>query len=143
MKRGEQSALIEASPEECFAAITDYETFPSWQEAVESVTVESRYPDGLGRDVAFVVDAKVKKVRYRLEYSYEPPVRITWDYLDGDVRDIDGEYRFEDQGDGRTLAVYSVELDAGVWIPGPVRKVLEGQVMKRSVDELKRRVESM
>jgi ribosome-associated toxin RatA of RatAB toxin-antitoxin module len=143
LKRGEQSALIQASPEYCFAAITDYETFPSWQDAVESVDVLSRYDDGLGREVGFVVDAKVKKVRYRLEYSYEAPERITWDYLDGDVREIDGEYRFEDQGDGTTLAVYSVALDAGVWMPGPVRKVLEGQVMKRSVEDLKRRVESM
>jgi uncharacterized membrane protein len=143
LKRGEQSALIGASPEDCFLAITDYETFPSWQEAVESVEVLSRYDDGLGREVGFVVDAKVKKVRYRLEYLYESPRRITWDYLGGDVRDIDGEYRFEDQGDGTTLAVYSVALDAGVWVPGPVRKVLEGQVMKRSVEDLKRRVESM
>ena len=142
MKRGEQSALIQASAEDCFAAITDYETFPDWQEAVESVSVESRHPDGLGRVVGFVVDAKVKKVRYRLEYSYEPPECVTWEYVDGDVREIDGSFTFEEQDDGTTLATYSVALDAGVWIPGPIRKVLEGQVMKRSVDDLKRRVES-
>jgi ribosome-associated toxin RatA of RatAB toxin-antitoxin module len=143
LKRGEQSALIQASAEECFAAITDYETFPSWQDAVESVDVLSRYEDGLGREVGFVVDAKVKKVRYRLEYSYEPPLRITWEYLGGDVRDIDGSFTFEEQDDGATLATYSVALDAGVWMPGPVRKVLTGQVMKRSVEDLKRRVESL
>lgn len=143
MKRGEQQALIEASPQDCFDAITDYETFPDWQNAVESVSVESRYPDGLGREVGFVVDAKVKKVRYRLEYSYEAPVRISWDYLGGDVRDIDGEFTFEEQGDGTTLARYSVALDAGVWMPGPIRKVLSDQVMKRSVEDLKRRVESL
>lgn len=143
MKRGEQQALIDASPQDCFDAITDYETFPDWQEAVESVSVESRYDDGLAREVAFVVDAKVKKVRYRLEYSYEEPERIVWDYLDGDVRDIDGEFRFDDQGDGTTLATYSVELDAGVWMPGPIKKVLSDQVMKRSVEDLKRRVESL
>lgn len=143
MKRGEQQALIEASRQDCFDAITDYETFPDWQNAVESVSVESRYPDGLGREVGFVVDAKVKKVRYRLEYSYETPARITWDYLGGDVRDIDGEFTFEEQGNGTTLARYSVALDAGVWMPGPIRKVLTDQVMKRSVGDLKRRVESL
>ena len=143
MKRGEQQALIDASPQDCFDAITDCETFPDWQEAIESVSVESRYDDGLAREVAFVVDAKVKKVRYRLEYSYEEPERIVWDYLDGDVRDIDGEFRFDDQGDGTTLATYSVELDAGVWMPGPIKKVLSDQVMKRSVEDLKRRVESL
>jgi ribosome-associated toxin RatA of RatAB toxin-antitoxin module len=143
LKHGQQQALIEASPQECFDAITDYETFPSWQDAVQSVEVVSRYDDGLGREVGFVVDAKVKKITYRLEYSYEPPDRIEWDYVGGDVRDIDGSFEFEDQGDGTTLATYSVLLDAGVWMPGPVRKVLSGQVMKRSVEDLKRRVESL
>ena len=142
MKQGRQQALIEATPEDCFAAITDYETFPDWQDAVESVEVVSRWPDGLGREVAFRVDAKVKKIGYRLEYSYDAPTRVTWDYLGGDVKDIDGSFEFEDRGDGQTLAVYSVALDAGVWLPGPVARVLNGQVMKRSVEDLKRRVES-
>ena len=143
MKRGEQKALVEASPEECFEAITEYETFPSWQDAVQSVEVISRYDDGLGREVGFVVDAKVKKISYRLEYSYDRPFRIEWDYLGGDVRDIDGEMTFEEREDGTTLVTYSVALDAGVWMPGPVRKVLSDQVMKRSVEDLKRRVESL
>ena len=142
MKKGRQEALIDAPPQACFDAITDYETFPDWQDAVESVEVVSRWPDGLGREVAFRVDAKVKKIEYRLEYSYEPPHCVTWEYLGGDVKDIDGSFEFEDQGDGQTLAVYSVALDAGVWLPGPVARVLNGQVMKRSVEDLKRRVES-
>jgi ribosome-associated toxin RatA of RatAB toxin-antitoxin module len=142
LKKGRQEALINASPQVCFDAITDYETFPDWQDAVESVEVVSRWPDGLGREVAFRVDAKVKKIGYRLEYSYDPPHRVTWEYLGGDVKDIDGSFEFEDRGDGQTLAVYSVALDAGVWLPGPVARVLNGQVMKRSVEDLKRRVES-
>ena len=142
MKKGRQEALIEASPQACFDAITDYETFPDWQAAVESVEVVSRWPDGLGREVAFRVDARVKTIAYRLEYSYEPPHCVTWEYLGGDVKDIDGSFEFEDQGDGQTLAIYSVLLDAGVWLPGPVARVLNGQVMKRSVEDLKRRVES-
>ena len=48
----------------------------------------------------------------------------------------------EDRGDGTTLATYSLALDAGVWLPGPVRKILTDQVMKGSVEDLKRRVES-
>lgn len=143
MKQAQQQAVIHASPQACFDAITDYETFPDWQDAVQSVEVVSRYPDGRGREVAFRIDARVKKIGYRLEYSYDEPHRITWDYLGGDVKDIAGEYRFEGHGDGATLATYEVALDAGVWLPGPVAKVLNNQVMKRSVDDLKRRVESL
>ena len=143
MKKGRQEALIDAPAQACFDAITAYETFPDWQDAVESVEVVSRWPDGLGREVAFRIDARVKKIGYRLEYSYDEPFCVTWDYLGGDVEDIDGSFEFLEAGDGRTRAVYSVALDAGVWLPGPVAKVLNGQVMKRSVEDLKRRVESM
>ena len=143
MKHGTQQAVIDAPPQACFDAITDYETFAEWQDAVRSVEVVSRYPDGRGREVAFQIDAKVRRIGYRLEYSYDEPWSITWDYLGGDVKDIAGEYAFEERDDGLTLATYSVALDAGVWLPGPVAKVLNNQVMKRSVEDLKRRVESL
>jgi uncharacterized membrane protein len=141
-KHAEHQLVVGAPPDACFDALTDYETFPDWQQAVRSVEVVTRYPDGLGREVAFAIDAKVKQIAYTLEYSYEQPHRITWDYLGGDVKDVDGEYTLEARDDGTTLATYSLALDPGVWLPGPVAKVLNEQVMKRSMDDLKRRVES-
>ena len=141
MKRAEQQIVVEGSPQECFDALLDYESFPEWQRAVKSVEVVTRDRAGRGEEVAFEIDAKVKTVRYRLRYSYEPPHRITWDYLGGDVKDVDGELVLEDQGDGTTLATYSLALDPGVWMPGPLQKVLNDQVMKGSVEDLKRRVE--
>jgi hypothetical protein len=58
------------------------------------------------------------------------------------VKDVDGEYTLEARADGATLATYALALDPGVWLPGPVAKVLNEQVMKRSMEDLKRRVES-
>jgi ribosome-associated toxin RatA of RatAB toxin-antitoxin module len=136
------SLLIEAEPAVCFDEITAYETFPEWQAAVKQVDVLSRDDEGRGRDVWFAIDAKVRQVSYTLRYSYERPHLVTWDYLDGDVKSVDGEYVFEDQGDGTTLATYSLDIDPGVWLPGPVKKMLTDQVMKRSVEDLKRRVET-
>jgi ribosome-associated toxin RatA of RatAB toxin-antitoxin module len=136
------SVLIDAEPAVCFDAITAYETFPEWQAAVKAVDVLSRDKDGRGRDVRFDIDAKVREVSYTLRYSYEPPHLITWDYVDGDVKSVDGEYVFEDQGDGTTRATYSLDIDPGVWLPGPVKRMLTDQVMKRSVEDLKRRVEN-
>jgi uncharacterized membrane protein len=140
--RAEQSAEIEAAREVCFAALLEYETFPAWQRAVKSVAVLSRDDEARGRDVEFEIDAKVKRVRYVLRYSYEPPGWIGWDYVEGDVKDVGGEFVLEQADDGVTLATYRLTLDAGVWMPGPVRKVLTDQVMKGAVDDLKRRVET-
>ena len=141
-KRAEHSLVIEAEPGRCFDAITEYESFPEWQAAVKDVEVLSRDDDGRGRDVRFEIDAKVREVSYTLRYSYEEPHLITWDFVEGDVKSVDGEFVFEDQRDGTTLATYSLAIDPGVWLPGPVKKVLTDQVMKRSVEDLKRRVES-
>jgi ribosome-associated toxin RatA of RatAB toxin-antitoxin module len=136
------SLLIEANPRSCFDAITDYSTFPEWQTAVKQVHVLSTDEAGRGQDVRFEIDAKVRQVAYTLRYSYQEPHLITWDYVDGDVKSVDGEFEFEDQGDGSTLATYSLTIDPGVWLPGPVKKMLTDQVMKRSVEDLKRRVEN-
>src|SRR3954454_13178666 len=136
------SLVIEAEPSVCFDEITDYETFPEWQAAVKHGGLPSRDKAGRGRDVHFQIDAKLREVSYTLRYSYEPPHLITWDYVDGDVKSVDGEFVFEAQRDGATLATYSLAIDPGVWLPGPVKKVLTDQVMKRSVEDLKRRVEN-
>jgi len=141
VKHAEQQIVVGASPRLCFDALLEYETFPDWQSAVKWVEVVTRDQHGRGREVHFEVDAKLKTVRYELEYSYEPPHRIAWCYLGGDIRDVDGEFIFEDQGDGTTLATYSLALDPGVWLPDRVARMINQQVMRRSVQELRERVE--
>ena len=140
MKRAEHSAEIPVAREVCFAALLEYETFPEWQRAVRAVEVLDRDDEGRGRDVEFHIDAKVKQVRYVLRYSYEPPGWIGWDYVEGDVRDVGGEFLLDQADDGVTLATYRIALDPGVWLPGPIKKVLTDQVMKGAVDDLARRV---
>jgi coenzyme Q-binding protein COQ10 len=135
MKHAEQQIVVEGSPEECFEALVE------WQRAVKSVEVITRHKAGLGKDVTFEIDAKVKTINYTLRYSYEAPHRISWDYVEGDVKDVDGEMVFEDLGDGTTLATYSLAIDPGVWMPGRLQKILNEQVMKGSVEDLKKRVE--
>jgi uncharacterized membrane protein len=142
VKHAEQQAIVAGTPQQCFDALVDYESFPDWQRAVKSVEVVTRDRAGRGEQVAFEIDAKVRTIRYTLRYSYEPPHRIGWDYVEGDVKDVDGEFVLEDRGDGTTLATYSLALDPGVWLPRPLQKVLSDQVMKGSVEDLKKRVES-
>ena len=71
------SLLIEAEPAVCFDEITDYETFPEWQSAVKEVDVLTTNADGIGRDVRFTIDAKVREVSYTLRYEYEQPHLVT------------------------------------------------------------------
>src|SRR3954453_18449223 len=66
-----QTAEIDATPERCFEVLTDYERLPEWQGAVRSARVLERDEQGRGAVVEYVVDARVKTVRYRLKQVYD------------------------------------------------------------------------
>lgn len=140
-KRAEQQVVIEGPSAACFEELTDYEEIPSWQSTVRSCEVLSRDGDGRGRTVAWEIDAKVRSLSYTLEYSYDEPHWIGCALVEGDVRDLDAEYVFEDREDGTTLATFSLRVDPGTWVPGRVAQILNDQVMRRSLEDLKRRVE--
>jgi uncharacterized membrane protein len=140
-RRAERQIVIEAPPRQCFDALLDYDSFPEWQRAVKDTEVITRDSEGRGKQVAFEIDAKVRSIRYTLDYSYEEPHLVSWRYVDGDVRDVDGELVLEDQGDGTTLATYALRLDPGVWLPGRLATMLSEQVMQGAMEDLKRRVE--
>jgi uncharacterized membrane protein len=136
--RSEHSLEIDAPPQACFEVLVDYESFPRWQNAVESIDVLDRHADGRGRDVQVAVDAKFRKVTYTLRYSYEHPGRIAWDYVEGDVAHVEGEYLLEPiDGGERTRATYRLGIDPGVPVPSLVIRRLNGAVMKRSVEDLR------
>ncbi len=140
--RAEHTLEIDAPPAACFDALVGYESFPEWQTAVEEIEVLDRHPDGLARDVRVRIDAKLREFTYTLRYAYEPPERITWDYVEGDVERVEGEFRLEPvDGGERTRATYALGIDPGFPAPGMVVRRLNGAVMKRSVEDLKREVE--
>ena len=139
MKRAERSTDIEAPPQACFDALVDFRSYPEWQSAVREAEV---LDDGDPVRVSFEVDAKVKKVRYVLDYHLDGPGHLSWDYVEGDVKAIEGEYRLEERDGGGTRATYVLGIDPGMWVPGKVLSLLRDQVMKGSVEELKQRVES-
>jgi hypothetical protein len=134
----EHAEVIAGSPADCLAALLDFGSYPDWQSAVSECRVLEEGNDPV---VEFRVDAKLKTVRYVLRYHPEPPSRLWWEYVEGDVRSIAGEYALEDLGDGTTRATYRLDIDPGRFVPGPVRKALTEGVMRASVRELKDRVE--
>ena len=138
--RAEQRIEVAGPPDACFAAGVDYESFPRWQRAVKRAEVMSRNEEGLGEIVAFEIDAKVRRLAYTLRYGYEAPGRVWWELVEGDVADIEGEYRFEPKGDG-TLVTYALGIDPGVPLPGLIAGRLNRQIMKQSVEDLRDEVE--
>jgi hypothetical protein len=138
----EHSVEINAPIETCFAAIIDYETFPFWQGAVVDTEVLDWDSKGRGKRVRLFIDAKVRKVDYTLDYSYDQPERIEWDFVEGNgINGADGHYLFEDLGGDRTRATYKLGLEVGIPLPGPVARRAHKTTLKGSVEDLKREAE--
>jgi ribosome-associated toxin RatA of RatAB toxin-antitoxin module len=116
----------------------DFERLPEWQRAVKSASVLSRDSDGRAREVAYEIDVRVAVVRYTLRHIYEPPRRIGSAYVEGDFRDCEGEWTFDDLGNGSTQAGFRLRIDPGRIIPRPVVRMLNSRVMKGSMDDLQR-----
>jgi len=138
----EHTVEIAAPIKTCFDAITDYETFPKWQSAVVDTEVLDWDEQGRGKRVRLVVDAKVRKVDYTLDYRYDAPERIEWDFIEGNgINDADGHYLFEELGSDRTRATYKFGLEVGIPLPGPVARRAHKSTLKASVEDLKREAE--
>jgi ribosome-associated toxin RatA of RatAB toxin-antitoxin module len=134
------STTVTGSVADCFAVLTDFEAYPEWSSPITECRVLERYPDGLPRRVAFALDMMLKTVRYTLEYTYEPPHAARWRLVEGDVKAVEGSYRFDSAGD-RTTATCTQAIDVGFWIPGPIRRTFERKALQDSVEEFKRAVE--
>ncbi len=142
MNWAEHTTEIEAPVETSFDAIVDYESFPGWQDAVDSVEVLSRTGDGLGENVRLFVDAKVRKIDYTVRYSYDRPTEIRWDFVEGNgMRDVDGVYTLESIGPERTRATYKFGADPEIPVPGMVLRRTHKALVKRSVEDLKAEAE--
>jgi ribosome-associated toxin RatA of RatAB toxin-antitoxin module len=136
-----RSTEIDASPQDCFDALSDFERLPEWQGAVRSARVVERDERGRGTVVDYEVDARLTTVRYRLRQVYDEPHRMASEYLGGDFREFAGEWRFRPLAGGRTHAELDLRIDPGRFVPGPVRSAISDAVMRRALRDLKAHLE--
>lgn len=134
-----QEVVVEiAAPRlDCFTAIVDFERYPEWSGQVTRARILEYDAEGVGRIVEFFIDARVKTIRYVLEYAYRKPSQLTWKSIDGDVESIEGIYRFRKLDPGRTEATCRQEIKLGFWLPGPLRRLAERTALAQSVAEFK------
>ena len=134
-------ALIDAPPQACFDELTSYEQLTDWQGALKRCAVIERDAEGRGVIVDYDISTPIRTLHYRLCHAYDEPSSIRGSLVAGDVRDFHGEWSFEPEGDG-TRATFSLRIDPGFWVPAKVKQVLHDTVMKRTLDDLRRRVEA-
>ena len=139
--RKTHTAEIDADVEDCIAVLTDFESHPRWSTPVTRAAILSCDEEGRGRNVAFELDMKIRRIHYVLEHTYDLPHRISWNLVEGDVAGVKGSYEFEKIGPGRTRATCTQNVDIGFWIPGALRRLFEEQALADAVAEFKQEAE--
>lgn len=137
------STSIEAPLDLCYGAIGDFEAYPTWSSPITSIKVLERHPEGQAKRVEFVVDMKVRSVRYVLEYTWHPPDRLTWKMTEGDLADIEGSYVFAPEAANRTTATCSQGISLGFWVPSLILRPIEQTALRQSVLEFKTEAERL
>jgi ribosome-associated toxin RatA of RatAB toxin-antitoxin module len=132
---------IEAGASDIFEVATDFESYPDWQPNFKKVEVKATDDEGRPTEVFFEVDARVRKVKYTLEYDYsKAPGSFSWDLVEGDVKKLKGSYAFDEQDDV-TEVTYQLQIDPGFPVPGPLKRQAERQIVSGALKDLKKRVE--
>ncbi|MEO6467926.1 MAG: SRPBCC family protein [Acidimicrobiia bacterium] len=133
---------IDASLDECLSVVLDFESYPSWARDLKQVTIQERDDDGRGRLVEFRAAAMGQSFKYVLEYDYsEMPDSFSWVLNSGEkIRQLDGTYRFEPEGDA-TRVHYDLVVDLSIPLPGLIKRRAAGMIMGTALRELKKAVE--
>ena len=133
---------IDASLDDCLAVVLDFENYPSWARDLKQVTIQERDDDGRGRLVEFRAAAMGQSFKYVLEYNYtEMPASFSWVLNSGEkLRQLDGTYRFEPEGDA-TRVHYDLVVDLSIPLPGLIKRRAAGMIMGTALRELKKAVE--
>jgi uncharacterized membrane protein len=143
---GERSVEIDAPIQQVFDIAADIEKAPAWQGSLKDVEVLERDAEKRATLVDTVNDAKVKTVKAKLSFTYDPPTSIRWKQEKGDVKSLIGWWKLEDLGGDRTRATYALEVDPGRMLGMLIRGPVEGQVrdflLGNAADGLKRTAES-
>jgi carbon monoxide dehydrogenase subunit G len=142
---GTSTEEIEAPLGQVWELVADVERAPDWQGGLDSVRAFEHDDEGRATLCETETDAKVRKIKTVVRFSYEPPTTLRWTQEKGDLKAVVGSWELEDLGGDRTRATYRVEADLGrvlgMVVRGPLVDVLRHVLAGARAGELKKAIE--
>lgn len=142
---GSSTIEIDAPLDEVWTLVEDVERAPEWQGGLKGLWALERDDDGRPTLCESETDGKVRTIKSTVRFSYDPPHTLTWTQEKGELKSVEGSWVLEDLGDGRTRAVYALEVDLGrmlgLVIRGPMIDLLRGMLVNARAGELKQAIE--
>jgi uncharacterized membrane protein len=144
-ERVSHEIVVDAPREVCLQVVTDLEAYPEWADKVREVRVLDRDREGRPLRAYFRTAGFGRSTSYTLEYDYSGyPGAICWRLVEGDITTrLDGCYRFEEAGGGRTKVRYELEIGVRIPLPGFIKRRAESALVHIALDSFRRRAESL
>ncbi|GAC1440328.1 MAG: hypothetical protein NVSMB51_19490 [Solirubrobacteraceae bacterium] len=143
---GSASAEIDAPIEAVWSIVEDVASAPDWQGGMDSLTPLETDAQGRPTLVETETDAKVRRIKTKVRFSYDGPHRLSWTQEKGDLKSVNGTWELEQIDGERTRATYSLEVDPGrmlgALVRGPLESTLRDLLVNGRPQELKQRVET-
>jgi coenzyme Q-binding protein COQ10 len=135
MPAARHDTLIDASPDQVMAVITDFESYPKFLPEMETARIIKR--DGDVWDVAFSVRI-VRSFSYTLQLRRVSPTQLKWHLVEGAFKVNEGGWNLDEVDDGaRTKAVYTIDLQLGMFVPGNILRSLVERSLPDTVSRFK------
>ena len=102
-----KQVVIDTPVERFYEIVVDYERYPEFVPGIRRCRVRS----GKGeKQVEYELDLGIRRISYVLRHEEQRPRRVTWSLVSGDMMKVSNGSWELSADDGKTKAIYSVEI---------------------------------
>lgn len=134
-----REAVFDVPIEVAYDVITDFARYPKFLKDVKTVKVVKATKTSA--DVFFRLNV-FKEVDYTLHFNLKTPTTVTWKLKSGEsFRKNSGSWKLKKLGPGATEAIYTLDVELGLFVPSMVSKMLIAQSLPGTLKAFKTRIE--
>lgn len=109
MPRHDETRSLPYSASQMFDLVADVDRYPEFLPWIVGVRIRERNERMLTADL--MVGFRVFRERFTSRVTLERPRHIQVDYLDGPLKYLHNDWRFEDEGEGRSRISFRVDFE--------------------------------
>jgi ribosome-associated toxin RatA of RatAB toxin-antitoxin module len=134
-----RDVLVDVPPAALMAVLCDFAAYSTFLPDMEESTVLR--DEGSRWTVRFAVRI-IRRIEYTLLLERHGDDRLTWSYVGGAFKANSGGWTLTEEAPGRTRAVYDLDLDLGMFVPGSVVRTLLDHNLPATLQAFKHRAEA-
>ncbi len=139
-----QEVVVDATIDKFYQVVTDYLRYPEFVPGIKACRVLEAQGE---KQVEYDLDLGLRRIRYVLRHLEEPPRRVTWSLVSGEILKVsNGSWELTPEGQ-KTRARYSVDIQISrpPLVPQPLMDKMSDQMTRvqlpRTLEAFKARAE--